>query len=233
MNLGRTAEWDRRNAAFLIEPPIQVDPLVGVRSVAWQHFGGASNQADYRGCVGWTGLDLRNSRPWKVAGRQYTDKDGLDYYNGATLFDQWSDNDRPKGYTGHDPDLGSSGQGLAGYFKSVDVIDRYEWAANIEAFLHGLQRGPLSVGMEWTQDMFNPVAGRVRPTGAVAGGHQIMANKLQWNVTNWLLSRVWFANHWTAAWGIRGNFYMAVEDLIEQYKRGMDACLMTPKGKVL
>lgn len=230
MNLGRKPEWDQRNARFMAAP---VD-LGEIKSVSWRHFGVTSDQNGYGGCVGWMGLDWRNTQPAKTPGMQFRDADGLEYYNGATRYDQWPDNDRPPGYKGHDNDEGSSTQGLCRYFKDQNVIDGYEWADNVDRFVALMQRGPVVTGMDWTQDMFSPDSrGRVTPTGDLAGGHAIMALKLEWNPRNHMISRVWWLNHWTSKWGKRGKFYMTLGDTVEQYKRGMDAALMIPKGKVI
>lgn len=227
MNLGRKPEFDRRNLNFLGQ---EID-FGDARTVSWLHVGSVSDQNGWNGCVGWTGMDWRNTHPAKRAGVQYHDMDGLKYYNGATRNDQWSDNDRPDGDTSHDRDEGSSGLGLCKYFISIDVIDRYEWADNINRFLAMMLRGPMITGMEWTQDMFNPAPdGRVRPTGPVAGGHEILATRVTWKRLTPMESKVWFPNHWTNKWGKKGWFYLTVGDMIEQYKRGMDTALMIPKG---
>lgn len=235
MPLGRKQEHDPKSRLF----PYKVDPQAYPRSVSWLHFGTVSDQSSvppvpkpegwigWGGCVGWTGLDWRNTQPNKVAGMQFHDRDGLAYYNGATENDEWNDNDRPLESRAADPDEGSSGLGLAKFFKAQGTIGSYRWGFTLDQFVIGLQEGPWACGLPWQNDMFEPDSrGQITPTGGLAGGHELLAVKLQYSARSPGKSRVWLLNHWTRKWGVRGKAWMWLQDFDALRRDGGDVLMM-------
>lgn len=236
--LGRRVEHDPHSKLF----PVQADGAVTIESKAWQHFGAVSDQASvppipkpngwsgWGGCVGWTGQDWSNTRPNKISGVSWTNDDGLENYNGSTRNDQWNDNDRPAHSRLADPDLGSSGLGLAKWFAQIGRVGAYHWSFNMDQFLVAVVRdGPVACGFQWTEDMFNPDSkGRIQPTGPVAGGHEFLVIKLEWH-NDPSQRGVWILNHWTKAWGINGRAFITLSDFDTLRKQDGDLLTMYAK----
>jgi Papain family cysteine protease len=82
--------------------------------------------------------------------------------------------------------------------------------------------GPVVIGSDWTQDMFQPDAdGIVRPTGLVKGGHCYLL--LGYDPDTDLFE---FDNSWGTSWGVGGRFFMSAADfdaLVVQTPNG-EAC---------
>ena len=80
-----------------------------------------------------------------------------------------------------------------GVYAFADTIDT--------ALTHLRSYGPLVVGTDWTNDMFDPDAqGFVKPTGGVAGGHCYLWYGVRGDVFD-------FKNSW-GDWGDNGSFHM-------------------------
>jgi hypothetical protein len=62
---------------------------------------------------------------------------------------------------------------LLRFFRIASLLSTYVWAANTDDIKNWvLKNGPVVVGTDWYNDMFNPDAdGFVTPTGGIAGGH--------------------------------------------------------------
>jgi hypothetical protein len=115
-------------------------------------------------------------------------------YAGAQANDEWPG-------TAYD---GTSERGAMKYLQSLGIIASYHWAQDVEeACQFVLTTGPVMIGALWTNDMFEPVNGFVKPTGAVAGGHEFVLSG--YNHKQW---RCYFDNSWGLKWGVSGRFYM-------------------------
>jgi hypothetical protein len=162
------------------------------------------------GCVGFTDADVLNTakfyrsrkRPAKRT-KYLTDEYGYGFYRTATRLDEWTDE------AWEPDDTGSSVLAGAKALKADGYIDRYEWAIDVNGFIAALQRQPVMLGTLWTDGMMDPdSSGLIRPTGDLAGGHAYMAYGL-----NLHTGKVKFRNHWTADWGVNGDFYMLLDDV--------------------
>lgn len=95
------------------------------------------------------------------------------------------------------------------FARSMDEID--SWIDH---------QGPVVMGTNWTNDMFNPDAnGYVRPTGAVAGGHCYqMLDRLDQE------DAYLFDNSWGLGWGDNGRFRMKRKDVEHLLNQQGEAC---------
>lgn len=94
-------------------------------------------------------------------------------------------------------------------------LSTYAFADTMDAILtHLRNHGPVVIGSDWTDDMFDPDSnGFVAPTGSVAGGHCY----LLYGVTGSILT---FKNSWGSSWGQDGSFHMTVgnfQTLLDAY----------------
>jgi len=105
------------------------------------------------------------------------------------------------------------------------LIDSYHWADTsnplpdlVDCLLY---RGPVVVGTEWLEDMFEPGEdGFLDVSGALAGGH---AYKLDGVNTKRAFFRI--KNSWGRSWGNHGFAFMSFEDMERLVKNDGEACL--------
>jgi hypothetical protein len=88
---------------------------------------------------------------------------------------------------------------LGAYVFASTTDEVKQWVTN---------HGPVVIGSDWTQDMFNPdTKGVVHPTGAVQGGHCYLLVGYDTASDMFL-----FDNSWGSTWGKNGRFFMAAAD---------------------
>lgn len=181
----------------------------------WRRIG-ALDQGDTPECVAYTGVGMMNTLPlsrlWPYAKRIKFSED--DWYNGARKNDEW----RGENYQG------TSGLGLCRYLKKIGIIKEYHWCFGLTDVLMTLSWvGPVGIGINWTNDMFNPDAnGFIHPTGGDAGGHQIELTAI--NVHE---GSVTVTNSWGKTWGDEGKAKMSWDDLGNRLDNQGDAFTIT------
>lgn len=88
----------------------------------------------------------------------------------------------------------------------LGYIGSYHWAFGEEELALTVgYLGPVVIGINWYEGMFNPNSkGFIEPTGRVAGGHAILVNSLR--VRTRTRTSEWYelVNSWGDSWGIRG-----------------------------
>lgn len=116
-------------------------------------------------------------------------------------------------YPGQYPptDTGSDGLSVTKSLKTLGLVDSYTHAFSQQALDSALQSGPVIIGIEWLNSMFNPDANAVIPVDAssgVAGGHEIEITGL--DVEQGLYT---VANSWGTSWGKGGYGFFRRTDL--------------------
>lgn len=170
------------------------------------------DQGQFGTCVGNGTAQFLNTDP---IDDKYTEGMGQSATNGGpyarALYYEATVND------GSPDDPNSSGGGQQGAsvrsgmkaLKNRNRIGAYAVAASlddIKTWLHS-GKGPLVVGTDWMNDMFNPTNGYVKPTGGVAGGHcYLLVGDLASE------GAFLFQNSWGASWGLKGRFKMKYAD---------------------
>lgn len=115
-------------------------------------------------------------------------------YHGAQTLDDWPGENYE----------GTSARGLMKFCQTLGLVQSYVWAQSVEELCQFvLTTGPALIGSNWRSDMFSPVNGFVKPTGAVVGGHEYVL--YGYNHKTWTLS---FANSWGTGFGLKGTFRM-------------------------
>jgi hypothetical protein len=161
------------------------------RDVVHRHYGDVLDQLKLGSCTGNSGRQCLNCEPLHRPGeRIWNEDDAIDLYSGATRRDPWAGAWPPD-------DTGSSGLAVGAELVARGEIDRYEGGFGIDDALKLATAGPISVGSEWTDGMFDPDrAGFIHPTGAVVGGHQWTIRGISWR-EEWVL----ILNSWGYGWG--------------------------------
>ena len=97
-------------------------------------------------------------------------------------------------------------------------IKAYAFASTTDEMIEWLRtKGPITVGTNWTDSMFNPDSqGRVVPSGEAVGGHCYLCVGVNGN-------ELVFRNSWGADWGRGGNFRMFIEDFSRLLDDGGEA----------
>jgi hypothetical protein len=175
-------------------------------------------------CTGNAGIGCLGTDPFYAtvkAPKFSEDESGaVKLYSAATASDD---------YPGQYPpdDTGSDGLTVAKVLTAAGEISGYQHTFSLDAALLALADYPLITGISWYEDMFNPGGdGLVAPTGALAGGHEIV-------VTEYNAARGWvgFDNSWGADWGVQGRFYMQAEDWGTLLSQQGDVIVFTPASQ--
>lgn len=177
------------------------------------------DQGQIGSCTGNAGIGAINTEPCVIS--------SFPVYSGdeTGALKLYSDAEKIDGGTGYpSEDVGSSGLSIAQALYNNKVISAYQHTFTLEDALKALTQYPIITGINWYEDMFTPDAdGRVHPTGALAGGHEIEGYKI--DTEN---GRIWFYNSWGANWGVNGTFYLTWEDYSTLLGQKGDVTVLIP-----
>lgn len=183
---GRHVAHDPRSLAYRAD-------VSGLKpaDVIHAHVGGVLNQGKLGSCTGNSGAQCLNTYPLHRPGdKVWKEADAVQLYADATAVDPFPGTYPPD-------DTGSSGLAVGKVLQARKVITRYEWGFGIDDTTKLATTDVLSIGIEWTNDMFTPDdQGYLHPTGAVAGGHQPTIRGVNFT-GEWVL----ILNSWGAGWG--------------------------------
>jgi hypothetical protein len=207
--LGRHINHDPRSKAFAVR-----SSGVAINPVFWmpnnkQPF----DQGSLGSCTGNMAAKAVSTAPFELV---LTEADAVAIYSAATKIDPFKDQYPPT-------DTGSDGASVMKVLQSLGYIKSYSWGFNVDQILAGLMSGPGGFGIEWREGMFTPdVRGRVRPIGAVAGGHEILF--IGWDADS---QEFILQNSWGASWGVTingcpGCFRIRLDDLAALMATGGD-----------
>lgn len=217
MRLGRVPEFDERSRAFPIRSLL---PPRAPRSYTWS-CKATLDQGTEGACVGFSWTHERIARPvvgWGDAAAARS------LYHAAQGLDPWAGG----AYPGADPFYeGTSVLAGAKAAQNAGHFTEYRWAFGLDDVLLTLgYRGPVVLGLDWHEDMFDPDAdGLLHVSGGVAGGHAILANGV--SVRRRLVR---LHNSWGADWGLDGEAFIGFDDLDRLLAADGEACI--PTGRV-
>lgn len=229
--LGRTVEHDPLSRNY----PFPVRGIVSPVNRDWPIRSPILDQGNIGSCEGNTGAEwsswagaIRSRRAyWTKAGRHtntyLTETDALRLYSRAThRDDDGEDSVYPP------DDTGTSAVGIAKAMQDYGLIDGYTWTFGWAHFLAAIDRGPVMLGTNWYGGMFDPnKAGFVQPAATDRdpdGGHAFLGRAIDYRQ-----QRVRCRNHWTADWGLRGEFYLSFATLQRLLSEQGDVLIPTPK----
>lgn len=205
--LGRLEAKDDRDKNF----PFSSVLRPGDMSVIWRYWitGPILDQGQTPECVAYAW------KQWLVSGpvwNEETDPLPDKIYQAAQAIDEWAGS----------PHDGTSVRAGAKVLQSLGFVSNYVWSTNItdlQAWL--FSHGPVVVGVNWYENMFNPASsGVVTVDGNLAGGHAFLVDG--WNQKTRLFR---CANSWSRDWGKNGYFYIKEADMQRLvYDEGGEAC---------
>jgi hypothetical protein len=227
--LGRHVRHDTRSAAYGVAEM----PRAAIRSVEWERHIPILDQGQIGSCVpnnapeflgtdalGYTGvtsveIPKPDTKGEFAAGVTWTlDEDfALQMYRLVTRLDPYPGQWEPD-------DTGSDGLTLAKALKMLGFADSYRHAFSYRTLVSALQSGPVTLGLEWENSMFETGPdGKITIdyNSGVAGGHQVFARKF--DAEN---DRVWIDNSWGESFGLDGRGWFQGSELAAHLKRSGD-----------
>lgn len=189
-----------------IPTPPTPPPPVPTGNVLWADTEPVLDQGQTPHCVGFGGAQWGNTLP---VDDHFGNQEGEDLYYACKVIDG-----EP-----HAED-GSDVRSLAKALQQAGRLQTYAFAADVGQIIAWLQgEGPLIIGSNWTNDMFNPDAnGVVSITGGNAGGHCYVADEYDPGT-----DMLGFLNSWSEGWGLKGRFYIPRPAFVTLWADGGEA----------
>lgn len=210
--LDRRVEFDEKSRDYPIRALVAARPF---RSYTWS-IGAFLDQGREGACVGFAWSHELVARPWVV--RAVDDAFARRVYRRAQQLDQWPG----ESYDGTSVIAGAKA------CHELDLIREYRWAFGLDDLRLAIgYAGPAVLGLNWYSGMFEPDDdGRIAPTGSLAGGHAILAYRVDER-----RERVWLHNSWGADWGVDdrhfggGKCWLSFADLDRLLGEDGEACV--------
>jgi hypothetical protein len=216
--LGRHVNHDPRSLAF----PFNAENVT-VQSVRWTRKAPVFDQGNLGSCTGNAAVGCIGTEPYvdtlPAIHPLLDEAYAVSVYSAATKIDE---------FTGEYPptDTGSNGLSVAKVLKAQNLISGYTHAFDFNSALAALSTGPVIVGTNWYQSMFNPdssgiisIAGGSQPVG----GHEYILDEI--DVPRQLVG---MQNSWGTGWGKGGRAYMTFATLQRLLSEQGDVTVFVP-----
>ena len=223
LGLGRRFAPDARDHPMRAMLPRALAPLPTHKT--WHFRGAVLDQGATGTCTAHAAAHFYRAEP--IQHRH--DLDPFQLYREAVLLDEWTDNDAEAQITDNTQlQWGSSGRGVVKALEARGLVKEYVWAQTLrEAVEWVLTRGPVLIGTNWYDGMFNPTREgfvKIAPNDTIAGGHETLIRGV--NTTKGFALVV---NSWGPRWNKAatecpdGHFLIAFEDLERLFHEDGDA----------
>lgn len=138
-------------------------------------------------------------------------------YKSAQYIDEWAG----ENYDGTSVLAGAKAS------QNMNVLREYRWAFSIEDVIDSvIAKGPVVIGINWYEGMYNAPNGVLRKSGALVGGHALVIRGF--NVLSERIpgkSTFILQNSWGESWGINGLAEMTVEDMAALLRENGESCV--------
>jgi hypothetical protein len=213
--LDRKKFFDPRSRAFGIAAT--TEPLPPIVKKTWGYPKGRLDQGAEGHCVGFGWSNELAGDPVRIG--------PVDDAFAHAMFYAAQTEDRKMGNNWSD---GASVLAGAKAVKSLGYIEEYRWAFGIDEVLHALMTGPVVLGVDWYDGMYETdKRGLVNVSGSVVGGHCITSfgfiPKMRFGLKR--IDVVPWVQSWGLGYGRRGIGYLPVEQLATLLSAGGEACV--------
>lgn len=214
LGLGRLPSADERDKNFLIKSILP--KTVTATSKYWDDRGWWGDQGNLPQCVGYSLAHWLENSPMTHKSTPPVVQPSL-IYTQAQLVDEWP---------GVDYD-GTSVRAGAKVLQGMGYISEYRWAFDLATMIDAvLTKGPVVVGSNWYESMFNPIDGTIKISGNVAGGHAYLINGV-----STVSKKFRIKNSWGQWWGIKGRAYISFSDMERLIHEDGEVALMIEVNK--
>lgn len=209
-SLGRRKQHDPRSLDYALP----VLPKSAVKSVDWTRRAPVFDQGNLGSCTGNAAAGLVATDCAARTGYTSVTVSGnvlpvdetlaIEVYSLATQLDEFAGAYPPD-------DTGSSGLGAAKALVKLGLASKYNHAFSLDALKAALQTGPVMIGIEWLNSMFEPDLNGTIPVdrrSGVAGGHEFVVSA--YDTTTGLFR---MDNSWGDSWGVGGSAFFREADL--------------------
>jgi len=204
---------DERNLAHRIS----ADPYgsgLAMRSRYWVPGSVVTNQGSEGACVGHGVVNEAMASPVRVIpGRRWTtllhrdveaNNVAATVYSRAKEIDEWEGVD----YDGTSVRAGMLVGRERGWWEG------FRWALNMGELRAALEEGPVVIGVEWREGMYDTwIDGQVRVTGSTVGWHCLLVTGYAPSWNGWGRPYYRWRNSWGPSYGRNGSAYIHADDL--------------------
>lgn len=200
LGLGRRFAPDHRDENYpmraLLPKTVDALPL----SKTWDFRGAILDQGATGACTAFAAAHFIRSAPM----RHKTDIRPFDLYREGVLLDEFPDNDVEATRPDEQMQFGSSGRAMVKALEARGLIKEYRWGWSVDEISAWiLTRGPVLVGTNWYEGMFNPTSEgfvKIAANDTVAGGHEYLVR-----AANRSKAIALVVNSWSARWNSNAN----------------------------
>ena len=214
--LGRLVQFDERSREYPVRTLLATEPKK-LQSYTWR-CKQVLQQGSLGACTGFSWSHELIARPAEVQG--ITNETAIKVYKLAQDLDEWEGN-------------AYEGSSVLAAVKATQQLHpgkilEYRWSFKLDDFLRTLGYiGPVVIGINWYNDMFNPNnKGLIKVGGGLAGGHAILANGI--DVKKKLIR---LHNSWGPDWGVNGECFISFDDIERLLNERGEACVVTKRKK--
>ena len=113
---------------------------------------------------------------------------------------------------------------------AMGAFKQYRWVFSLHDLIMAVGYvAPVVMGLNWHEGMFNTDAnGYIRPTGAVMGGHCILARGVSVTKRRFLLH-----NSWGKGWGVEGLCWVSFDDMDQLLHEQGEGCVPMEQNRRL
>lgn len=219
--LGRKKSIDRRDNNYPIRALLP--RKIELTKKFWWAGGAWYDQGSSGTCVGHGWAHFAEDSPITHPNEKI---DPYDIYRRAVKLDPWPQNDGP------DYDYGTTVRAAAQAMQQMNFIREYRWAFSVQEVRDTLLTiGPMVIGVDWFNSMFNPVWGLdsagirrafldVDPRSGLVGGHCVLIDGVHVPGKSFRIK-----NSWGRSWGSNGFAAISFDDLGFLLSRDGEACI--------